>query len=115
MRALCGTVARGRAGVVGMAWGSDGKPAAGYGVRVRWNTSAGGVKEERREVRGDGLFAFCELPPDRSLPVRLFDRIRPVDERMIQLEWGAFKWVELRAGGTPAPVVPGTAVAGKPR
>jgi len=31
---------------------------------------------------------------------------------VIQLEWGAFTWVELRAGGTPAP--PGAAVAGKP-
>jgi hypothetical protein len=113
VRALCGTPGKGRAGVVGMAWGSDGKPAAGYGVRVRWNTSGGGLKEERREVREDGLYAICELPPDRSLPVRLYDRVRPVDERVIQLEWGAFNWVELRAGGTPAPVVPGAAVAGR--
>jgi hypothetical protein len=113
VRALCGTPGKGRAGVVGMAWGSDGKPAAGYGVRVRWNTSGGGLKEERREVREDGVYAICELPPDRSLPVRLYDRVRPVDERVIQLEWGAFNWVELRAGGTPAPVVPGAAVAGR--
>jgi len=100
---------------VGMAWGSDGKPAAGYEVRVRWNTSAGGVKEERRDVRADGLYALCDLPPDHSLPVRLVDRIRPVDEQVLQLEWGAFKWVELRAGGTQAPAPPGAAVAGKPR
>jgi hypothetical protein len=115
VRALCGTVPRGRAGVVGMAWGQDGKPAAGYRARVRWNTSAAGVKEERRDVREDGLFAFCELPPDRSLPVRLYDQVRPVDEQVIQLEWGGFKWVELRVGGTPIPVPPGPAVAGKPR
>ena len=116
VRALCGTPGRGRSGVVGMAWGSDGKPAAGYEVRVRWNTSGGGLKEERRDVRADGLYSLCELPPDQSLPVRLFDRIRPVDEQVIQLEWGAFKWVELRAGGTPsAQAPPGAAVAGKPR
>ena len=84
-------------------------------MRVRWNTSAGGVKEERRDVRADGLYALCDLPPDHSLPVRLVDRIRPVDEQVLQLEWGAFKWVELRAGGTQAPAPPGAAVAGKPR
>jgi hypothetical protein len=111
VRALCGNPGKGRSGVVGMAWGADGKPAAGYEVRLRWNTSAGGLKEERRDVRADGFFSLCELPPDRSLPVRLFDRIRPVDEQVIQLEWGAFKWVELRAGGTPAPAPAG---AGKP-
>jgi hypothetical protein len=115
VRALCGTPGKGRSGVVGMARGPDGKPAAGYEVRVRWYTSAGGLKEERRDVRADGLYSLCELPPDRSLPVRLFDRTRPVDEQVIQLEWGAFKWVELRPGGVPAPVVPGAAVAGKPR
>ena len=113
VRALCGTTPRGRAGVVGMAWGADGKPAADHGVRVRWNTSAGGLKEERRDVRADGLYAFCELPPDQSLPVRLYDRIRPVDERVIQLEWGAFQWVELRPGGSPAP--PDPSVSGRPR
>ena len=115
VRALCGTPARGRAGVVGMAWGSDGKPAAGYGVRVRWNTSGGGVKEERRDVRADGLYALCELPPDQSLRFWLFDRIRPMDEKVLQLEWGEFRWVELRPGGSPAPAPPGAAVAGRPR
>jgi hypothetical protein len=115
VRALCGTPARGRSGVVGIAWGSDGKPAAGHEIRVRWNTSGGGVKEERRDVRADGLYALCELPPDQSLPVRLFDRIRPVDEQVLQLEWGAFRWVELRAGGTPAATPPGAVVSEKPR
>ena len=114
VRALCGTPGKGRSGVVGMAWGSDAKPAGGYEVRVRWNTSGGGVKEERRDVRADGLFSLCELPPDQSLPVHLFDRNRPVDEQVLQLEWGEFKWVELRPAGTPSPAPPGAAVARKP-
>jgi len=99
VKALCGKPRRGRAGVVGMAWGGDGKAAGGLGVRISWTTSSGGVRVESRDVARDGLFSFCDLPPDRTLPIQLIDRMRALSEVPVKLEWGEFRFVELRPPG----------------
>lgn len=93
---FCGKVSRGRSGVFGMAWNSDGTPARGLDVRIKWMTSSGGTREEHQYLESEGMFAFCNLPPDRTLPIRLVDRLRALSEVPVKLEWGQFRFVELR-------------------
>ena len=95
---LCGNSGKNRSGILGMAWGSDGEPATGHRVVIQWSTAAGaGVKREIRDVGRGGLFGFCELPPDLTLPVHLMDGRRTRAEERLRLEVGEYRWVELRA------------------
>ena len=96
VRMLCGKMPRGRSGIVGMAWEGNGKLADGLGVRISWIASSGGVRVENRSIERDGLFSFCDLPPDRTLPIQLIDRMRAFREVPVKLEWGEFRFVELR-------------------
>jgi hypothetical protein len=99
-RALCGSVERGRSGIVGVARHPGGQVAEDLEVRVRYSTSSGGFREERARVGPRGTFALCTLPPDQTLTVRLQDRRIALVERNVRLEWGQFSWVDL---GPPAP------------
>jgi hypothetical protein len=99
VRSACGAPVRGRSALLGIAWNGDGMPGAGFEARVRWSFGRESTKEERRDIGASGLFAFCALPPDQTLSIRLMDRVRALAERMVQLEWGAPQWVELVPGG----------------
>ena len=101
VKALCGTPPRGRSGIIGMAWDADGKPALGLQALVRWTNSSGGARSEARDISKAGFFAFCDLPPDRTLPVYLMrgTLVAGTASQLVtvRLEWGEFRWVELRA------------------
>jgi hypothetical protein len=96
---LCGARRR-RSGVVGIAWGADGKPAANLEAVVNWRTPNGGARSERARISPKGLYALCDLPPDRTLPVWLEDRGYNLLEKPVRLEWAEYRWLDLRAWGS---------------
>jgi hypothetical protein len=98
-RSSCGAPVRGRASLLGIAWSAEGTPGRGFQVLLRWGVGRESTREERRDIGAGGLFAFCEVPPDQTLTLRLLDRVRPLAERALQLQWGAPQWVELVPGG----------------
>jgi hypothetical protein len=97
VKRLCGPTPRGRSGLIGIKWGSDGLPAEELQVRVVFNTSTRGIREERSRDSPLGLYALCDLPADRALPAGLFDGPRPLAQQTIRLEYGKFSWVDFRA------------------
>lgn len=99
VRELCG-VGRRRSGVVGLAWGADGKPAANLEAVVKWRTSSGGERSERARINSKGLYALCDLPPDRTLPLWLEDRSYNLLEKHVRLDLAEYRWLDLRAWGS---------------
>jgi hypothetical protein len=106
VRELCGAE-RGRSGVVGMAWGADGKPAANLAAVVNWRTSSGGARSERGRISSKGLYALCDVPPERTLRLWLEDRGYNLLEQPLRLERTEYRWLDLRAwGSTDTTVTP---------
>jgi hypothetical protein len=105
-RELCGSVERGRSGIIGVVSLPEGRRVGDLEVRTGYGTSAGGHREERARPSDRGAFALCSLPADQTLSVRLFEGRLQRAERLLRLEWGQFTWVELGSGGTGGPSVP---------
>lgn len=112
VRELCGPV-RDKSGLVGVIRGATGTPAAALDVRVQWQAPSGGVQEVRGRKRPNGLFALCNLPPDRALPVRLQQGSQVLGEWPLQLELRKFAWLEL-SPETPATPPPPVLLARRP-
>jgi len=100
VRAYCGPP-RGRAGVVGLAFGPDSVPAAGVDIRARWLTANGWKQVQARSIPR-GAFALCDLASGATVPIRLHQGNLALAEERLRLEPGEWKWVDLRA--SPAPV-----------
>jgi hypothetical protein len=79
-----------------MVFGDDGKPAEGMAISVQWPTPSGGLREVRERSGKGGLFALCDLPADRNLPMRAKAGMSTLVELPVQLEWGIFRWLDLR-------------------
>lgn len=91
---FCGTRTT-RSGLVGLTIGPEGQPEPGLEVRVRWEPEPGSSREERTRSGPRGVFALCDLPPDRLLPVRLMQGRQPLSERNVRLSQGEFRWLEV--------------------
>jgi hypothetical protein len=93
--ALCG-VAADRAGLVGIAWAPDGRPAVGLTIRASWATERGPPRAARSEVGPRGLYAICDLPAEVEVTVRLRNGREQLLERVVRLSQNEFRWFELR-------------------
>ncbi len=102
---VCGPL-RNRSGIVGVALGPNEVPVIDIAVRASWRTSNGRNREERGRFRSDGLFGFCDLPPDVPISVEVHVRSRVLARTVVELSPRAFQWVELRTDEPGLPTVP---------
>ncbi|MEO7456687.1 MAG: carboxypeptidase regulatory-like domain-containing protein [Gemmatimonadaceae bacterium] len=93
-KAFCGATEN-RAGLIGFVFDKDGSAAEGLDVRVRWN-AIGGWHEERTQSGPGGLYMFCELPSDVSLPVRVMHGASALHEHPVMLRASEYRWLDLR-------------------
>ena len=93
VRQFC--AAPGGSGLIGITLGPDRAPLPGLEVQIRWSSETGAPREERRRSGPGGLFAFCDLPSNRLLPMRLIQDQQGLSERNVRLAAGEFRWVEL--------------------
>ncbi|HEX9164452.1 MAG TPA: carboxypeptidase regulatory-like domain-containing protein, partial [Gemmatimonadales bacterium] len=101
-----GTLAAARCGrrtpaVAGVARDSTGEWMPVPVVRAVWRAATGQVTSTEAVVQG-GVFALCDLPADRSVPIRLYHGLRVLAESRVRVEPGARAWVELRAAPAAA-------------
>lgn len=94
VRRLCGE-SRGRSGLLGIAFDSSGRTEESLDIRVRWRI-ADGRREARARSGTGGLYAFCDLPPNRPLDVVVPARSREFSGGSPWLGIGEFRWLELR-------------------
>jgi hypothetical protein len=94
VRDVCGP-ARNRSGVVGLALGPNEVPVIGIAVRATWQTSTGRPRMEQARLRSDGLFGFCDLPPDVPITVEVHVRQRVLASGVVELAPRAYQWLEL--------------------
>lgn len=95
VRSQCGAVRR-RAGIVGLAWQEDGTVDRTAALTATWRTATGGQKEVRSRAEPGGSYAFCDLPPDQPIEIRLMRGSMQVSGAMVRLGWEEFQWLELR-------------------
>lgn len=107
-RRLCGPSAG--QGVAGLARDSAGSVVRGAAVRAVWRAADGTARSSDARQDTTGVFALCNLPQDRSVPVRVYDGLRILAEARARPEEGAFQWIELAAGEVPAAMPAGPAV-----
>jgi hypothetical protein len=96
--------------VVGMAWDSGGSAVPRPTVRAVWRTASGRI-ESRDAATEEGGFGLCDLPTDRSVPVRLYDGLRVRAEARVRTEPGQVTWLDLRV---ESPTAQPTAVGNAP-
>ena len=94
-RPACGA-RKDRAGVVGMVLGASGAPASGVDVVAEWKTPSGGTRQRKDRTAKDGLYALCDIPPDERVTVGYLSNGKPVAGESLELEWGAYRWLDLR-------------------
>ncbi len=102
---VCGSLGH-RSGLVGVALGPNEVPVIDIAVRASWRLSNGRTREERARLRSDGLFGFCDLPPDQPITVEVHVRARVLARTVVELAPRAFQWIELRTDGPVAPTEP---------
>jgi hypothetical protein len=95
-RTLCGTTWM-YSGLAGIIITADSAPAPGLEVRISWKAPTGERRDESAESGERGVFAMCgDLPPHRTLPLRVYDGKRPLMEYPVRLTGNGLLWVELR-------------------
>ena len=95
-REFCGASDPTAAGIVGLAFTSDGSSPEGLGVRVSWEPVAGRVLDERAETGPKGIYAVCGLPGGQLLTVRLLKGATTIGTQSVKLEPGGYRWIELK-------------------
>ena len=92
VKEFCGATDTNGAGLIGLAFGSDGAPAEGLDIRVTREVAPGkAVEEERAESGPKGTFVVCDLPTsDRPWRSTRRGRTSPSSEQPIRLEPGDF-------------------------
>lgn len=94
---FCGTQAgRARSGLIGRTFGPGGAAQERMSVRVQWEPAAGTSKEERSESGPFGVYVLCDLPPDRTLQVRLLNGAAPLSSAPVTLARGEYRWLDVK-------------------
>jgi hypothetical protein len=97
-RARCGRK-QDRTGVVGLTLDAQGVAAVGQEVVAEWSTTTGASRRARTRSGRDGVFVFCELPPDQRILIRGAGvQGQPPATAAIETSFGGFQWVEFRTG-----------------
>jgi len=95
-QALCGPVWMISA-LAGILISPDSTPAIGFDLRIAWRTPTGERREEAAQSGERGIFAFCgDLPPDRSLQLRIYAGRHPLMEFPVRVAGIGLAWGELR-------------------
>lgn len=97
VRAFCGNP-RNRSGILGSASDAEGRPLWNALVTVSWRTPTGEVREELARTNAQGVYGFCNLPPDELLVIRVGWPDGTTTEEEWELAPRQFEWVELRGG-----------------
>jgi len=93
---LCGPAWR-LSGLAGILFSADSTPATGFDIRIAWRAPTGERREETAQTGQRGIFAICgELPPDRTLPLRVYAGKQPLMEFPVRLSGSGTVWAELR-------------------
>lgn len=95
VRAFCGSAHRGRSGVLGLTRAPAGIAVEDLEVLVRWQSATGDWHEKRARPEKSGVFAFCDLPPDRRLELWLAHDREFLKEQAVQPLRSGFIWVDL--------------------
>ena len=94
VRRRCGRPGR-RAGIVGLVWRTDSIPERNTEILASWRTPTGSVRSERTRSDEHGVYAFCDLPPDQPVMVRLQRGAIALAEAEVRLNWAEFQWLDL--------------------
>jgi hypothetical protein len=95
VRAFCGSAHTGRSGVLGLARAPAGVPVEDLEVSARWQSARGDRFEKRTKPERSGVFAFCDLPPDRRLELWLAHERTILKEGSARLSRSEFIWMDL--------------------